>query len=225
MEREDFICRETEVGIVFPLYCFGAPKMVIEFMKRLKTPFVDYMYVVCDGAGSVPGMFLDEAKRCMRHNTPDISGYYVQSVTNYLPFGDIPPSGKVDEILADERDVVSQAIGSIKLRELKTPKMNCALKAIGKSVGRFVKSGFERNVAKHAKKFRVDDNCVGCGACAKLCPARNIEITDCRPVWGNKCEACLGCLHWCPTRAIQLGNSAKKSRYHNPDVQVEELYF
>ena len=225
MKDQDFLHSDNEIGFVFPLYCYGAPKMVCEFMKNIKTPFVDYMFTVCDGAGSTPGMFNDEAKRYLACNIREISGYYLRSVTNYLPLGDIPSHKKNDQTLARVDSDIEQIIESIRAREQNDPSSGFPMKIVDKTLAPLVKWFFEKNIHKTGKKFSVEENCISCGLCAKVCPAQNIVLEAGRPKWLNHCESCMACIHWCPKRSIQLGSSAKKGRYHHPDIKAEELFF
>jgi Fe-S-cluster-containing hydrogenase component 2 len=70
--------------------------------------------------------------------------------------------------------------------------------------------------------FVLEDSCVGCGYCAKKCPANAIEMKENKPVWVKKqCIMCLGCLHRCPKFAIQYGKNTKKhGQYLNPNTKV-----
>ena len=82
----------------------------------------------------------------------------------------------------------------------------------------------ERTYEKKRKteNLTVTDSCIGCGLCARKCPARSIEMTDNHPVWVNEqCFMCLRCLHHCPKFAIQYGpKTAKHGQYRNPHVKV-----
>ena len=53
--------------------------------------------------------------------------------------------------------------------------------------------------------FRTTEACNGCGRCAKVCPVRNIRLSDQRPQWQGRCTDCLACFHHCPQRAIRYG--------------------
>ena len=53
----------------------------------------------------------------------------------------------------------------------------------------------------HAKK----DLCIGCGQCAKGCPAGNIRMKDGLPHFSYHCTMCMGCAFRCPTDAIRPG--------------------
>ncbi len=57
--------------------------------------------------------------------------------------------------------------------------------------------------------------CTGCGKCAALCPMRNIEIQNDRPVWGNACTHCMACISACPENAVEYRHtSVGKPRYY-----------
>lgn len=66
-----------------------------------------------------------------------------------------------------------------------------------------------------ADAFYTTDKCIGCGKCSQLCPLKNINIVDKKPVWSNKCTHCMACIGNCPTKAIEYGDITKdKQRYH-----------
>lgn len=65
-----------------------------------------------------------------------------------------------------------------------------------------------------AKDFHVENTCMGCGKCEKLCPLNNINLVDKKPVWADTCTHCMACIANCPVNAIQYGNiTQKKERY------------
>ena len=44
--------------------------------------------------------------------------------------------------------------------------------------------------------------CEKCGLCAKICPTKNIEMTENGPSWDGKCGQCLRCINFCPHKAV-----------------------
>lgn len=48
------------------------------------------------------------------------------------------------------------------------------------------------------------DVCTGCGKCEKLCPMKNIRISEGKAVSGNMCTLCYRCFSSCPQKAITI---------------------
>ena len=52
--------------------------------------------------------------------------------------------------------------------------------------------------------FKATDKCIGCGACAKICPQGNIKMVDGRPKFKRSCVGCMGCAFSCPEDALKI---------------------
>ena len=93
---------------------------------------------------------------------------------------------------------------------------------------------------EYDKGFYTDDRCTGCGTCSKVCPTRNISMSEKRPVWNHNCHGCNACVAYCPTKAIQfkapeayremktlvsrnLRLPEKRKRYHHPLIKAKDL--
>ena len=93
---------------------------------------------------------------------------------------------------------------------------------------------------EYDKGFYTSDKCVGCGLCSRLCPCRNITMSDKRPVWNHNCIGCNACVVYCPSKAImfetpeayknldnavsrRLGLPDKRTRYHNPHIAAKDI--
>lgn len=71
----------------------------------------------------------------------------------------------------------------------------------------------------HAHKFYATDSCISCGKCEKICPLKNIHMSNAKPVWHNKCTHCMACISYCPKEAIEYGKHTKGlERYTCPNM-------
>lgn len=53
--------------------------------------------------------------------------------------------------------------------------------------------------------YKAEKDCIGCGLCAKDCPAGNIKMVDGKPKFGNRCLICARCSFRCPKNCINIG--------------------
>lgn len=53
--------------------------------------------------------------------------------------------------------------------------------------------------------YRATKDCIGCGLCAKNCPADNIKMKDGKPKFGGNCYICARCSFNCPKDCIKIG--------------------
>lgn len=64
---------------------------------------------------------------------------------------------------------------------------------------------FHSKTDSYSDKLKIDgQKCIGCGKCEKLCPMKNIRITDSQQLTSDKCTMCYRCINQCPTQAITL---------------------
>jgi ferredoxin len=136
--------------------------------------------------------------------------------SNYVIIYDM--SKKIVEITEKSNKKLAPIIDSIK------KKKNNRVKGITK-IFRFINKSFVEKVSLMDRDFTVNNNCVGCGICEKVCPAKNIVLVNNKPHYNHHCEQCVACIQFCPQKAINYRDvTQNRRRYTNPEINYNELY-
>lgn len=201
-------------GIVYPIYAWSPPKMVLDFVKKYPIQS-EYVFSVCT-CGDEAGQAMKVLEKRMGQELN-----YAASIAmpnNYIVGFDVDSKDIEKAKLAEAEAKIITIAEGINIRksgiydvvEGSMPKFKT--KIIPPLLNTF---------ASPAKKFYAEDSCIGCGKCEEVCPTKNVHVEG-KPTWGNNCTSCLACIHHCPVKAIQYGKGTrKKGRYVNPNCQVE----
>lgn len=209
--------RDAErVGFVVPCFAGGLPGDVERYVASIQVDPKAYTFGVVSYAG-YPGIGLSVIDRY-------IPLLYWAGISHHcsciwlLPHSLTLPMLSVEESQARSERLaakVGEAVLAGKFRKF-APTSN-PFNALEASV-------WPKLCKKKAKKMQVNDACIGCGRCEKLCPKGNIRLEDGRARIGTDCIQCLSCLQFCPVQAIDLGGaSVKRQRYHNIKITPDEL--
>ena len=218
-DRTDFDLAEDEtVGIVCPVYFYGLPLPVEEFIDRMsfngKRPSIFLVLTF----GTFTGTTGKQASRLIAKRGFDL--YKIFSIPmpeNYIPLLSVPDKEKQTRLVESAEDRVVSIINLLGNTEKKDYDDH-------KGTLPSVISSFSRPFyvyGRKTKRFHTTSRCNGCGKCSEICPDDAIKIVDGRPVWIKKrCYRCLACIHRCPMKAIEFGRSTtNKERYVNPTVK------
>jgi ferredoxin len=218
----DIVPQAERVGIVCPVYFSGLPLMVAECAQRLDPTAAKYLFaVITHGGGGESAALrqLDSILRKRQGRGLD-SGFGVVMPGNYILMYESPSGKQQEEILAKaDREIaeITELVARCENRGLPSSLIPRVLYTL-------LYPWFRSHARADDKKFSVNDKCTSCGTCVAICPAKNIELADKKPVWKHHCELCCGCIHNCPVQAIQAGAKTEKwLRYRNPSVTVAEL--
>jgi len=209
------------VGIVCPVYDFGLPSIVAEFVQRLDLSHSAYCFAVLTMGGfgasalrQIDDLVFAHAKRHLD------AAFTVRMVGNFVPLYDPAKGAKRDKLLADADKRFTEITGSID----KGLTVRPGIALLSAFLKRFTYDGFIRQIHDADKNFIADEKCTSCGTCAAVCPVKNIVMVEDKPTWQHHCELCCACIHFCPAEAIQYGPKTKKrGRYTNPSVTIMDM--
>lgn len=206
------------IGIVYPVYAISIPNIVRKYLSKCKIKanyvFVIATYGFCD-CGS-----LHEMKKLLETNG-NKANYYnsLLMIDNYLPFFDIETQMKklTEKNIENNLNKIVDEINSRTTKKEKCGWFNNLLSSIGYKV--------VKQIEKHTPKmFYVNDKCISCGICKKVCPAKNIiQEENNKPIFENNCESCLACIHNCPKNAIQMKIQRSEKRFRNINISLNEI--
>ncbi|MDR1302974.1 MAG: EFR1 family ferrodoxin [Treponema sp.] len=204
------------VGFVYPVYYWGLPKTVVEFVKNTNfNNTAAYYYSIATYGGIVGNAIRQLNELLNEHGITLNYGEKIRMVGNYIIGYDIFVN--INKCLKQADKKLFSIIVNIKNRKIKT------IKKPYKIIERNYKEAMQK-ISLLVKEYTVNENCVGCGICKEVCPAKNIEIINKRPVFKDNCEQCVACIQWCPKKAINYKDKTqKRKRYVHPEVSYKEL--
>ena len=207
---------DRSVGFVFPVYAWGVPPIVLDFIGRLPEAFVQAVNerelpVWCVATcGDETGMAVEMFRKALSKRGLRLSGAWSLIMPNVYVL--LPGFG------TDPKDVEARKLSeaTVRMEDI----------AAGIREGRWeedvhlgpwprlktaVVYPLFRRWGVDTRKWHYTEACVGCGKCSQACPVGNIAMVDGRPRWGTDCTSCCACYHVCPTRGAQYGSVTKNA--------------
>lgn len=201
-----YIGADSSVGIVFPIYAWGAPLLVERFCRLVHVESGAYAYAVCT-CGDDAGRALQRLKRYF----PYQSAWSFTMPNNYILGFDVDSPELEQTKIAAARERLNTVAESIRTK--------ATVFDVHAGSGAWLKTALIRPMfnafARRTKPFYATNDCNGCKLCERNCPVKAVVLEQGKPVWVRKhCAQCMACINRCPVKAIQYGaGTQQRGRY------------
>lgn len=213
------LSKEQALGIISPVYDWGLPIIVHDFLEKVKFSFNEkpYTYLIIT-YGTTTGQCGFYVNKLLKDKGLPLNGRFsIQFPDTWTPIFNLSDSEAVKRRLENAENELHVVKKHVEAKD-EGDFMNRKAPKLSSDTAQF----FYKNVVRKTSHFSVEDSCIGCGFCEKNCPVSAIKIKDGKPQWvADKCVMCLGCLHRCPKFSIQYGKKTKKhGQYTNPNTKM-----
>jgi ferredoxin len=229
LNQEHIHSEADSIGFVFPIYDFKPPEVVEAFVRKLEDIDAKYLFAVCT-YGIAPAGSLKHLDGVIKSCGGRLSAGFAVGMPHNGVGGGALTQAERESMLENWKgrcEAVCEHISARKEGAIESSSL--LLGFLNPRVLRMMPSALKLMLRMLLKgtdslAFAASEGCNGCGICAGICPMRNVEMVDDRPVWSDNCAGCFACLHWCPKGAISLGGSSMGIKpYHHPDVRVSDM--
>ncbi len=212
----------SDLIFVFPIYSWGIPPVVLDFISRLTDGFCRHVkaagsrvIMVCtcgDDVAKAPEMF----GKAVKERGLDLSGAWgVIMPNNYvlLPGFDVDSKRIEERKLEDSHERIKHISERIRQGIMEIDVVRGSYSGIKSKI---IYPLFKR-WGIFPSQWHWTSECVGCEKCFAVCPVGNIEMRGGHPFWHDNCVSCLACYHNCPVHAVAYGHSTQhKGQYVCP---------
>lgn len=205
---------DKSIGFVFPIYAWGVPPIVLDFISRLPAEFVEKavsnrLPVWCVATcGDETGKGVELLRKALFRKGLSLCGAWSVILPNVYVL--LPGFGTDTKFVEQKklRESVGRLRhigGKIRRNEWEEDVFTGSLAGIKTALifPLFRKWGV------NTAKWHTTEGCRGCGICARTCPVGNIVMQEGRPKWGKNCTSCCACYHVCPSNSAQYGKTTQ----------------
>lgn len=214
-------------GLVFPVYAWGLPRMVEEFIEKLESKTTGgYFFAVATCAGTSGAVMLQLKERLLKKEIKLNAGFLIRE-PSHSPLKQVPVEKLVIWLARKTRPLsrnerIQEILNTVGKRENKNPETSSRLSCLlGTSI---LHKSIIQTFRSNDQYFSVDESCTKCGICTSVCPRNNLILENNGIKWNNDCELCFGCYNWCPQKSIHHQNEENSYKFvHHDDISLKEM--
>jgi len=186
-------------GMAYPVHAFNAPKIVIDFVKRLpKINGINTFIVFTAGEENIINNASSDLliKKLRRKGHRIFYNKLVEMPSNFIVKYE---KDRVNKIL----DTANEVVPSI-TKDIMSLKPHFEKKSFGSKMSTFIGHSQRFGAPIMGKFFYAKKDCIYCGKCVKICPKKNIIMDEKFIRFKWRCCNCMRCVSQCPKNAISV---------------------
>jgi ferredoxin len=223
----------VKVGFVFPIYFTSIPAPMRQFIEKLEMGGVRYTFMIATRIGTF-SIAVSLIKKLLKKKGKRLDSHLTVNMAMNSPTGLKPGKGfekwvektskeeidRMEKELMPQLDLMAESIKEMRpypvkgkaqpLNSITCPLMDLMTRRIKSEVG-----------------YVVDETCISCGTCERVCLSGKIKLKDGKPHWQKDvpCYYCFACFNFCPQQAILVAKKydRKDGRYHHPAISLEDI--
>jgi len=203
------------IGIVFPIYYFGVPIIVEEFLLQLEIPENAYVFVIATRGQPMAGGAKKQIDAAFNLKGRTYQFFRYVTMGNNYPFHAF--NGSKEEVRVQRNEKAGEKVLTF-LADIKAKKQSRIFSILDCPPFPTITYKIPTYGYKHFLKvynqdscFEVDESlCSRCKKCERACPTDNIEVNS-KVEWKHiSCQMCLACYNCCPKNAIRYIDTQNK---------------
>lgn len=200
IEKKEKYLSSDALVIAYPVWGFGAPKVVTDYVKALKEDVVKAYFLKTSGEP----LSLNDASSIELAKILTKKGYMVSGEYHFImPYNMV--FRHTDELASKMFKTAKERMSSVS-SEIRNGRVKPILYPLRARVMHAI-CGIEHVGMKlNGNLYTVNKKrCINCNRCVNDCPQKNITIKDGKFHFGPSCIGCARCAFCCPTDAINTG--------------------
>lgn len=214
LKANEFNYKDDKIGVVFPVYGLCTPPLVAEFLKKAKFE-CDYLFAII-----TYGFYAGATVTNMQRVAGDYSFDYINTLNmteNYLPGFKMEDEKNKNKKTEEKLNLIINDVLSAKHYIKKDSALDRFM-----TWTHMKKYAYPLGIG-YSESYEINDNCIGCGICSKVCPMGNISINDGKPEFSMDCSSCLACIQNCPQNALHMKQEKSSERYRNKEITLAQI--